>query len=192
MHKIYLDKRISNKKTKKQLYNTLPTCFTIYQEFLERDKIKFPRYLQISSSLKKKKNERDHYKQDLINFSINDSIKLWFFDVITNILGQTLQFSQRLDSLKSSGSILDLWLLEWTRRVHGAERGKERRKREESFYCLFCWCMASPHASVARVYYNRHGVDGLPEDRAPGPASPIGRRGKLGTPHSTRIRGETR
>lgn len=76
MHKIYLDKRISNKKTKKQLYNTLPTCFTIYQEFLERDKIKFPRYLQISSSLKKKKNERDHYKQDLINFSINDSMKL--------------------------------------------------------------------------------------------------------------------
>lgn len=77
----------------------------------------------------------------------------------------------------------------------GARKGakKERkREREESFYCLFCWCMASPHASVARVYYNRHGVDGLPEDRAPGPASPIGRRGKLGTPHSTRIRGETR
>lgn len=68
------------------------------------------------------------------------------------------------------------------------ERGKAKKEgeREESFYCLFCWCMASPHASVARVYYNRHGVDGLPEDRAPGPASPIGRRGKLGTPHSTR------
>lgn len=114
MHKIYLDKRISNKKTKKQLYNTLPTCFTIYQEFLERDKIKFPRYLQISSSLKKKKNERDHYKQDLINFSIN--IKRFDEALILRRHHQysrpTLQFSQRLDSLKSSGSILDLWLLE--------------------------------------------------------------------------------
>lgn len=38
LHKIYPNKRICNKKKNKN--NTLPTCFTIHQEFLERqDKI---------------------------------------------------------------------------------------------------------------------------------------------------------
>lgn len=74
MHKIYLDKRISNKKTIVQyvtyLFHNIPRIPRKRQDKISKI------LTNIEFIEKKKKNERDHYKQDLINFSINDSMKL--------------------------------------------------------------------------------------------------------------------